>query len=186
MMKPISTHLPWRQALGILLAATVLGLAYNQASPLGVRAANPSESAPRRTGFVNETVLLTLETASGVTMPAIPRPTRDIPNLTWAQVKPLLAAGKVLLVDARAKATYDLGHIPGAVSLPSNSSAAEFQTFAKAHPPGTTIVAYCGAESCNASRQTLDALAKIGGFTQLNAMPGGYAEFLAAQTPSKP
>lgn len=186
MMKPIPTHLPWRQALGILLAATVLGLAYNQASPLGVRAGKSAETAPKRTGFVNETVSLALETANGVAVPAIPKAPSDIPNLTWAQVKPLLAAGKILLVDARAKATYDLGHIPGAVSLPSNSTTAEFQAFAKAHPPGTTIVAYCGAESCNASRQMLDSLARFGGFTQLNSMPGGYAEFLAAQTPTKP
>ncbi|MEY3894492.1 MAG: hypothetical protein RLZZ214_11 [Verrucomicrobiota bacterium] len=186
MMNPNPTKQPWLQMSGILLAATVLGLAYNQASPLGVRAGKPAGIAPKRSGFVNETVSLTLETASGVAAPVIPKPARDIPNLSWAQVKPLLAAGKVVLVDARAKATYDLGHIPGAISLPSNSQAAEFQAFAKTQPPGTTIVAYCGSESCHASRQTLDSLAKIGGFTRLNAMPGGYAEFLAAQTPTKP
>lgn len=186
MMKPNPTNLPWLQMSGILLAATFLGLAYNQASPLGVRAGKPAGIAPKRTGFVNETVSLTLDTAESMPAPAIPKPAHDIPNLKWPQVKHLLDSGKVVLVDARAKATYDLGHIPGAISLPSNSSAAEFQAFAKTHPPGTTIVAYCGSESCHASRQTLDSLAKIGGFTHLNAMPGGYAEFLAAQTPTKP
>lgn len=190
MMK--TNHPPWCQVLGILAAATVLGLAYNQASPLGVRATSPSTStdtAPKRTGFVNETVSITLESSGGVPAPEIapkaPAPARQIPHLTWAQVKPLLETGKIVLVDARSKATYDLGHIPGAVSLPSNASPAEFQAFAKAHPPSTAIVAYCGSESCAASRQTIDALIRAGGYTHASDMPGGYAEFLTAKGPPK-
>jgi rhodanese-related sulfurtransferase len=185
-MKSDPPNLPWCQVAAILAAATVLGLAYNQASPLGVRAAkvSPIVSSP---GFTNETVSLTLESGEGMPAPQVPTAAvRQIPNLTWAQVQPLLAAGKVVLVDARAKATYELGHIPGAVSLPSNSSAAEFQAFAKAHPPTTAVVSYCGSESCHASRQTLDALIRVGGFTQASDMPGGYAEFLATPAPAKP
>ena len=92
MIKPDTTHLTWLQMLGILLAATVLGLSYNQASPLGVRAAKSAGIAPKRTGFSNETVSLTVDAAESPPTPATPKPVRDIPNLTWAQVKPLLAA----------------------------------------------------------------------------------------------
>ncbi len=180
---------PWCQVLGILATAMLLGLIYNNSSPLGVRATRATapetaENAPKRMGFVNESISLTLEEARGTIAPALAAPPAkvlDFPHLTWVQVKPLVAAGKVVLVDARAKTNYDLDHIPGAVSLPATSSAAEVLTFAKAYPKSTAFVSYCGSESCNASRQTSEALARIGGFVNVSDMPGGYAEFLAAK-----
>ena len=207
---PAEALLLWRQVLAILVAATVLGLLYNQASPLGVRASvpaamadtnKPAESVPKRMGFVNETLSLTLEasdqtpapgTAPNRAAPPAPPPAvapaqaLDIPDITWVGVKPLLAAGKIVLVDARPKSAYDVGHIPGAVSLSSNSQAADVQVFARAYPPNTAFVAYCGSESCHASRQILDALVRLGGFTHVSDMRGGYAEFLATQAPATP
>jgi rhodanese-related sulfurtransferase len=106
-----------------------------------------------------------------------------IPSLTWAQVKPLLEAGKILLVDARAKANFDIGHIPGAVSLPATSQAPELQAFVARFSKDTPFVVYCGSEQCHASRQLAESLVKIGGFTDVREMPGGYAEFLTTQPP---
>src|SRR5687767_9069818 len=66
------------QAGGIFLAAVLLGFAYNHSSPLGVRAARPEEKstpvgmanaanvpvALARTGYVNQTVAISLEPAT--------------------------------------------------------------------------------------------------------------------------
>lgn len=191
---PDPAAVPWCQVAGILVAAMVLGLIYNHASPLGVRATRPDTdmaAAPapaiKRMGFVNETVSLSLESAATTSAPVIvPAAALNTPHLAWAQIQPLVTAGKVVLVDARAKATYNLGHIPGAVSLPSTSSADEVKAFARAYPSMTAFVVYCGSESCNASRQTAEALVRVGGFTSVSDMPGGYAEFLAAKTPPNP
>lgn len=195
------------QAAGILLAALLLGVIYNHASPLGVRAdRTPAKAAagnstllpPKpdlvRTGYFNETVSLTLETPATPATPAVRVPPAvppatqpavplaippTIPRTSWAQVKPLLAAGKIVLVDARARATYEAGHIPGARSLPSGSPVTEVQAFARAFPPHTSFVTYCSSESCGASRKVAEALVQIGGFKNVTDMTEGYAVFLA-------
>lgn len=194
------------QAAGILVAGLALGVIYNHASPLGVRAgrtvaktgtgssaALPARSDLVRTGYFNETVSLTLETPAAtaapftsppVTTPANP-PIRPlgipavIPSTSWAQVKPLLAAGKIVLVDARAKASYEVGHIPGARSLPAGSSVADVQSFARSYPPNTAFVTYCSSETCGASRKVAEALVQIAGMKNVSDMTDGYAVFLA-------
>ena len=149
----------WRalpaQTAGILAASILLGLAYNSASPLRVREMRPDEiSAPQavtnsvtqpatvRTGYFSEPRSLT----SQVPATAAPKPTPTqvspavapsaagaplvIPEVKWPEVKALVDDGKIVLVDARLQANYDLGHIPGAVLLPATSLAPELQAFA--------------------------------------------------------
>ena len=201
----------------ILVAAVALGAAYNNSSPLGVRAARHRETASppsvalatpmagtsvaipapllptvARTGYVNQTVSMSLEmagaspgtppAASAVNgTPASTPPAMQFPELTWVQVKPLVAAGKVVLLDARLKAHYDLEHIPGAISFPLASPAVDVQLFALKYPKETQFVVYCGAEQCHLSHQMAEVLVKICGYTNVSEMPGGYAEYLAAQ-----
>jgi rhodanese-related sulfurtransferase len=186
------------QVAGIFIAALVLGVVYNHASPLGVRSGRavdatvagalavlPPKPAITRTRYFNETISMTLETSARVAPPEaasqanVPARPPAIPSLTWAQARPLLAAGKVVLVDARAKANYDAGHIPGALSLPATSSAADGRAFARRFPPSTAFLTYCGSESCHASRRLAESLVRDGGFRNVSDMPGGYAEFLA-------
>ena len=134
----------WLQAACIFAAAVAFGVIYNSASPLGVRpqpvavadggsgtsGVVPAKPAVARQGFFNETLSMTLEVPPGrVTPPRGINPTpagvapqTQIPNLTWPQVQTLMAAQKVVVVDARTMAAFDLGHIPGAVLLPSNAS----------------------------------------------------------------
>lgn len=187
------------QVAGIFVAALVLGVLYNHASPLGLRAGGAVDSSAAgassalplkpsvvRTGYFNETISRTLETPSALgaqtraaSTANTPAKSPAIPSLTWAQAKPLLAAGKMVLVDARAKANYDAGHIPGARSLPAGSPAADVRAFARTYPPSTAFLTYCGSESCHASRQLAESLLRAGGLRNVNDMPGGFAEFLA-------
>jgi rhodanese-related sulfurtransferase len=206
----------------IFAAAMALGVAYNDVSPLGVRAARregtaspqtialatrsagtpsamPAPLLPTvaRTGDVNQTVSMNLEmsgtspgtplTASAVDpAPASTPPAMQFSELTWGQVKPLVAAGKVVLLDARLKANYELSHIPGAISFPFTSPAVDVQLFALKYPKQTQFVVYCGSEQCHMSHQMAEVLFKICGYTNVSEMPGGYAEYLAAEPAGAP
>lgn len=186
----------WFQAACIFAAAVVLGVVYNGTSPLGLRPhqTNVAESVPAvpsvpRTGVFNETLSMTLETAQGSALPtsvANPAPATAahqsiIPTRTWAQVKTMLEAGQIVLVDSRPKSAYDLGHIPGAVLLPSNAPLTELQAFAAKYPKDTVIVVYCNSTTCRSSQQLAHQLLTLGRFTNVSEMPGGYAEYTMAQ-----
>jgi rhodanese-related sulfurtransferase len=186
----------WAQGALILLAAGVLGWVYNGLTPLRIpaeaaarevspppsAAAAPVKPSIARTGVHNETLSLTLELpaapASGHAAHAATAPA--IPSLKWPEVRALLDAGKIVLVDARLKANYDAGHIPGAILLPATSSVEEFRAFAGKYPKDTAFVTYCGSESCHMSHQLAESLIKICGFTNVRNMPGGYAEYTIA------
>jgi rhodanese-related sulfurtransferase len=146
------------QMTQIIALATVLGLAFNAASPLGVRwnpPPPPVSTAP----------------------PAGSTP----PKVTGSQVKRLMAGGPVVLVDARAALAYRAGHIPGAVSLPPDPKSKLLEPFASQHPPNTPIVIYCASSDCTQSDTLASLLATRFGYTQLLILSGGYAEYLAME-----
>jgi rhodanese-related sulfurtransferase len=204
-------HTLWAQCAGILVAAVLLGWVYNGLTPLRVRPANsaaadaaapaaipPTRPAIVRTGVFNETLSLTLERPPASAPapvrnpipPAAPQPAVAsakpvIPALKWPEVKALLDAGRIVLVDARLKANFEIGHIPGAVLLPATSSADELRAFAAQYPRDTAFVTYCGSETCHMSLQLAELLVKICGFTNVSHMPGGYAEYTLAGAATK-
>ena len=178
---------------GILLASIVLGFAYNEASPLGVRSANSAlissqaATAPARiippSGYFNETISMKLEGA-GPSIPGSGTPTtgtRTVPTLTWPEVKASLRGGQVLLLDARVASYYQAEHIPGAISLPANSAPADIATFAGQHPKNAPIIIYCGSTSCPMAHQLADVLVGQHGYSNIKVMPGGFAEYRLAE-----
>lgn len=194
----------WFQAACLFAVAVALGVFYNGTSPLGVRpqavatleagrgapggaAAKP---ALARQGFSNETLALTLEPVAGNAplprgsnpAPVAAAPQPEIPTLSWPQVRPLLEARQIVLVDARAKAAYDLGHIPGAVWLSSTAPLTELEAFAAQYGKDTALVTYCGSTTCRASQHLARQLLAMGRFQTVSEMPGGFAEYTLAQT----
>lgn len=188
---------------GILLAAIFCGVIFNQASPLGVKAAAPIEASvgaesgmppssaselevlPASTNVIaREIAAPTQSTPVLVTMPP------QFPELKWPAVKALLAANQIVLIDARLKETFALSRIPGAVSLPAYSPVEELQAFAAKYPRDTHFVIYCNSDTCDMSHDLAGKLARQFGFTNLTLMPGGFAEYLiaesAANQPPKP
>jgi rhodanese-related sulfurtransferase len=174
--------IPWRQVVALPVAAVALGLVYNVASPLGVRAprtesqeANPLVHSS--TSSVPAVAPVSTNPVNATTVPA----TTNAVALRWAEVKPLLAAGQIVLVDARARAAYDIEHIPGAVSLPVISQPAEFLAFAVKYPKDTAIVVYCGSDNCDLSHTLAEKLRNDLGYTHVKEMPGGIAEWRVAE-----
>ncbi len=187
-----------RRAAGVAGLAVVLGLAFNAASPLGVRwretpettqappASPPAPPAPAAPGAP-----VVPAPPAGSNAPASPPagpegakggkpagPAFITPTLThWREVKPLARAGKLVLVDARKPAAYRAGHIPGAVSLPENSPPGVFADFRRRYPPNTHLVVYCSSQSCPLSFKLAYRLAKEFGYTHVQFMSGGYLEY---------
>lgn len=192
MSQPSQTAAHLRDAALILLAATVLGLAFNMSSPLGVRAA-PSTQTPHTaaaapvatppparevaSGIQNETVSITIDTTASEPQPIAKAP----PTITWPEVKTLVASGSAVLVDTRDTRTYDAGHIPGAISFPMNTLNDRIGEFAAIYPRSKTIIVYCASSQCSISRTFAHLLIERHGYTDVRDMTGGYAEWRIAQ-----
>lgn len=192
MSQPSQTAAHLRDAALILLAATVLGLAYNISSPLGVRTA-PHTEAPRTetktpaatpppareaaSGIQNETVSITIDTTA--TEPQLS--TKAPPTITWPEAKTLVASGGAVLVDTRDSRAFDVGHIPGAISFPMNTFNEHIGEFATIYPRSKTIIVYCASSQCSISRTFAQLLIEKHGYTDVRDMTGGYAEWRMTQ-----
>lgn len=70
-----------------------------------------------------------------------------------------LPTGKFVLVDTRRRASWEHGHIPGALHLPT----AEIRTAAPTHiPVGSNVVVYAWGPGCNGSTEGALAFARLG------------------------
>jgi rhodanese-related sulfurtransferase len=212
-MNALSGSLPWRDAAAILLVAGCLGFVYNGASPLGVRdaaadaaAAPPAARAAGAGSYSNETIAigtqppavtgataglsnetLTAEIIRPVPAAAPPQPPQKVPvAVTWPEVKPLLAAGDIVLVDAREPAAFEAGHIPGAISLPFTQLNQLIGKFTKAYARSQPLVIYCASNQCPVARAEGSVLMEQFGYTSVREMPGGYAEWRVAEPAANP
>ena len=66
-------------------------------------------------------------------------PTDNTPRVTTTELDQLMKDGKVVVVDVRNKASYEMGHIRGSVLIPVT----EIGTRAKELPRDKMIVTYC-------------------------------------------
>jgi rhodanese-related sulfurtransferase len=192
-------------AVKIAVAASVLGVAFNNVHPLGVRGSGsaPAEHVPLAAeaveGLVNQTVGFRLISPALRAEPTVltahneahERPnsasdadvtdTTERPSVlgtfTWHQTKGLLANKRIVLVDARTHEAFAAGHIPGAVSLPANFTAEEIADFQQNYPKTTPIVVYCASVQCPLSRRLAARLSQQHGYVEVRDMPGGYAEW---------
>lgn len=191
------------QAACLLLASAGLGLAGNALHPAGLRWADSDagrglNEPVRNSGaavYRNETVY------ENETVTPAPKPsnaqgaTRAVPSTpvdfatdaatplrsTWAEVKPLVESGQLVLVDARARTAYDAGHIPSAVCLPFKSLQVEIKAFMSAYPPATPLAIYCANANCAASSQLATALTRTYKYRNVRYLPGGYQEWRNAE-----
>jgi rhodanese-related sulfurtransferase len=189
-----------KQMAAILAAAVALGVVYNSASPLGIRAPAtvvvdpifPKEVVPLSalpvtesdSSIQNETIqaLVVPDEMAGLhaRMKALPA------AVTWREVKPLLAKGNITLVDVRDAQAYALGHIPGAVSLPMEQAKEKLGEFVARYPKGTPLVIYCASVRCQSANALARVLAQEHGYVNVREMPGGYAEWRVSEPQTEP
>jgi rhodanese-related sulfurtransferase len=85
-----------------------------------------------------------------------------------SDVAAAMEAGEVdfVLLDARSRASYDAGHLPGAVHL------AELTAETVAELPDGPVVTYCWGPACNGACKAALRLAQLG--RPVKEMLGGY------------
>ncbi|MCL5097738.1 MAG: rhodanese-like domain-containing protein [Candidatus Omnitrophica bacterium] len=101
--------------------------------------------------------------------------------ITWAQSRPLLAIGQAVLLDARSKDEYDLGHITGALSLPADSTSETIRQVLTNRNSASRLIVYCGAMGCPEAFQLATRLMREMEFPNAQFMLEGYAEWRRAQ-----
>ena len=141
------------QAAVIFLTAVGLGFAYDAVSPLGLHTLALAAVAAEK--------------------PAV--------TMTWQEVKPLLAKGEVVLVDARRDFVFKDEAIPGAVSLPVDMFGEKIGEFAATYPKTTTLVVYCQSSRCGFAHGLAKWLREKSGYLDVREMPGGYVEWMRAE-----
>lgn len=78
---------------------------------------------------------------------------------SWDLNEMLTSGEKIVVVDARSFAAYQVAHIPGAVSIPHRSMNAETT---RELDKDALIVTYCDGIGCNASTKGALNMAKLG------------------------
>ena len=108
------------------------------------------------------------------TAPAPPGPART----SLAEFERLYADGTVLVVDVRTGASFNAGHIPGAMSVPVDEMgrrAADVLARAGTQP----IVTYCSCANEHASTIAATVLTQAGA-CRVSALVGGYPAWIAS------
>jgi len=88
----------------------------------------------------------------------------------------LLDSRDAVLLDARPRAAYDAGHIPGALSFPAEAMDEAFADAAGLLAPERAVLAYCDSPSCDEALQVLEFLSRTG-LTNLLFYAGGWEEW---------
>ena len=74
------------------------------------------------------------------TPPAVHQPDgHDAPRISLAEAKKAFDEGTSTFIDTHVKATYDAGHIPGAINVTMQELEEKFNSI----PKGKRIIAYC-------------------------------------------
>ncbi|MFV2040948.1 MAG: rhodanese-like domain-containing protein [Candidatus Hydrothermarchaeales archaeon] len=89
--------------------------------------------------------------------------------------KKIDAGEDIQIVDVRGReCCYDLGHIPGAVSIPLNKFEERAPRELDKEKP---VIVYCGSVSCTLSPRAAQILTNTLGFTDVSDYAGGIKEW---------
>lgn len=88
-----------------------------------------------------------------------------------------------MFIDAQAEWQYALGHIPGAVSIPTGTPAADARRVLATSRPNTPLIVYCGGDDCSASLDIARMLRAEVGRVNVRVLRGGLPSWQAAGGP---
>ena len=104
-----------------------------------------------------------------------------IADISLADLKTAIAAGKVTLIDVNGSASYAAGHIPGSIDFAVNKD-----KLASVLPADKSalVVAYCGSPKCGAYKKAANAASKLG-YTNVKHFSGGISGWKSAGEPTE-
>ncbi len=90
-----------------------------------------------------------------------------------------------LILDARPSVFFEQGHVPGALSLPRDDFARDYQHLSPSLKAATDkpIIVYCAGGECHDSRLVANALLSLG-FSNVSVFTGGWDAWSAAGLPA--
>ncbi|MEO5762740.1 MAG: rhodanese-like domain-containing protein [Vicinamibacteria bacterium] len=111
--------------------------------------------------------------------PGVPMPKSE--RIPMADFKKLMASGSVVILDVRSNATYQRGHIPGALSMPG--STIDAATADKLSRMGKVIATYCACPAEHTAAAVAQDLQLLG--VPAQAVVGGWNLWVEEKNPIK-
>jgi rhodanese-related sulfurtransferase len=105
-----------------------------------------------------------------------------LPKVGVKEMAKLVDAPGVTVVDARKSVDYDLGHLPGAISVPVNATAAQYDEALATVPENSTIVVYSQTRYCTFGYTVAKQLMALG-YRNIIVFRGGYKEWSDQEQP---
>ncbi|HEY3755783.1 MAG TPA: rhodanese-like domain-containing protein [Opitutaceae bacterium] len=120
-----------------------------------------------------------------VPIPYVPRkPVVVSGDLTLAEFSALTHDATALVLDARPGIFYELGHVPGALSLPEEDFAAAFPRFRDRLESARVVAVYCADPDCEDARQ-LQSHLTARGVANVAVYPDGWQGWSGAHRPAE-
>jgi len=92
------------------------------------------------------------------------------------QVRRMIQAKKVVLLDVRSKDAYDMGHLPGAFSFPLENFDDELPLLLDLVKRDRSILVYCSGVECSDSHTFSSQLLALK-FTKVQVYAGGFRQW---------
>ena len=105
----------------------------------------------------------------------------DVKDITVPKLKEVIAAKKVVLLDANGTESWQKGHITGAIDFKANEAKLASVLPKDKH---ALIVAYCGGPQCMAYKAAVTAAQKLG-YTNVQHLPAGIHGWVKAGEPTE-
>lgn len=164
----------------LAVTALAIGLAINhwRAKPLPLVYHTKAERLENAVETISKQAPTNAPT-NAVSQPALSQISLD-------ELKRRSAATNSVILDARAEFFYQLGHVPGALSLPRSdfeAAYAKLKTRLEADK-NQPIAVYCSGSDCEDSQMVAEALVKLG-FRKVAVFKGGWDDWTAAHLPEE-
>jgi len=108
---------------------------------------------------------------------AIPDWAKGWKHYHWEEAKKLWDDKKALFCDARSKAEYDQGHIPGAIPLPANEFDKFYQLYQGKITHAQYLVTYCHGVGCQLSNKVAQHLVNEKKLKNVGSFFGGWPQW---------
>ena len=111
--------------------------------------------------------------------------TENMPEYSVEEMARVVQDPKTVVIDARYARDYQLGHLPGAINVPVNSTISYRTQVLGNLPKDQPIVLYCQSEGCHFDEELADFL-HFNGYSNLKLFTGGYRAWEERAKPTKP
>lgn len=101
--------------------------------------------------------------------------------VTLEQLQRLLSEHRGYLIDARDSASYNSGHIKGAVNFPGNEPEKYFESLLQI-PTDTLVIIYCNNPECHLGHDLIEFMKTLG-FNNLYLYDDGWDGWIRASMP---